>query len=91
MIWLAALTLLAGSCAADGEVCVFVNGWETKPSFKNAEVLLLLSGKPQANARLTVIPADGKGWRFVDTIVVRAFGFAAECFSVEIRRAGKEC
>jgi hypothetical protein len=28
---------------------------------------LLLNGKPQANARLTIIAADGKGWRFVTT------------------------
>ncbi|MGC1484046.1 MAG: carboxypeptidase-like regulatory domain-containing protein [Candidatus Acidiferrum sp.] len=67
MTWLAALTLTVSACAATTDACVFVNGWETKPSSKNAEVLLLLNGKPQANARLTVISASPTGWRFIAT------------------------
>jgi len=67
MIWLAAVSLIAGHCAAEADPCVFVNGWETKPSSRNVELLLLLNDKPQANARLTIITINGKGWRYVVT------------------------
>jgi Carboxypeptidase regulatory-like domain len=87
---LVALALAANSCAFGASTCRVVNGWDTKPSSKNARLTLLLSGKPQANARLTIITFDGRGSRSVvtgadGTAILQDLPEGITCVTVTVR------
>ena len=80
---LAVLALSLTCCAfAAGECIVVVN--ETKTSSRNAQVTVLLDGKPQRNVKLTVALPEGKGSRsFVTdshgTVMLRDLPVGTNC------------
>src|SRR5229473_6717535 len=80
---LAAIALAMTWCSfAAGECIVVVN--ETKTSSRNAQVTVLLDGKPQRNVKLTVALPEGKGSRsFVTdshgTVMLRDLPVGTNC------------
>lgn len=82
-----ALAALALSCCAvaAGE-CTEVQRAETKPSSRNARIRVVLDGKPQGNAKLTVALPEGKGSRSFVTdshgdVVVKDLPVGTDCIT----------
>jgi hypothetical protein len=63
----AAVVFVLVSCSCASSQCIEITGTElpeVKPSSRNAKITVLLSGKPQANVKLTVSLPAGEGLRF---------------------------